>query len=46
VQKLIEKREDLREKGDFKGADEIRREIEKKGYILEDRDEGPGVKKL
>jgi cysteinyl-tRNA synthetase len=36
IKDLIKKREDVRKKKDFKKADEIREEIEKKGYRIED----------
>jgi cysteinyl-tRNA synthetase len=43
VHKLIEKREELRKKGDFEGADKVRKQIEKKGYSVNDTSEGPRV---
>ena len=45
VQELVNKREEARKKKDFKKADELREEIKKKGYILEDSKEGMKVKK-
>lgn len=43
---LIKKREKYRKKGDYKKADQIRKEIKKEGYWLEDTKEGLKVKKL
>lgn len=42
---LLSQREEARQKGDFTRADEIRREIETQGYSIEDRPEGPILKK-
>lgn len=42
---LLQKREDLRSKGNFDEADKIRVEIEKKGYKLIDTSEGTKVQK-
>lgn len=36
IKKLIEKREELRKEGKFEEADKIRKEIEKKGFNVED----------
>lgn len=44
--KLMEKRETLREQGDFSGADKARDEVEKEGYLLQDTPDGPKVKKI
>ncbi|MBL7156506.1 MAG: cysteine--tRNA ligase [Candidatus Pacebacteria bacterium] len=41
IRKLIEKREKYRKDGDFKKSDEIRKEIEKLGFIIEDTEKGP-----
>ena len=41
---LIEEREELRKEGKFKEADEIRKNIEKKGLKVEDTSEGPKIK--
>lgn len=46
VKELVEKREKARKKKDFKGADEIRNEIKKLGYIIEDSPEGPKIKRV
>lgn len=43
---LIEEREKYRKRGDYKKADQIRKEIKKEGYWLKDTKEGPKVKKL
>ncbi|MEM3585647.1 MAG: cysteine--tRNA ligase, partial [Candidatus Woesearchaeota archaeon] len=40
IQKLIVEREDARRKRDYKKADEIRAEIEKRGIILIDTKDG------
>jgi cysteinyl-tRNA synthetase len=42
---LVKEREDLRKKRDFKGADNIRDQIRKRGFVLEDTPEGPIVKR-
>ena len=44
IKKLVEIREKYRKKGDFKKADEIRREIKNLGYWIEDTKEGPKIK--
>ncbi len=46
IQELVKKREGARRKKEFKKADELREEIKKKGYILEDSNEGIKVKKI
>jgi cysteinyl-tRNA synthetase len=46
IQELIKKREDARKKKDFKTADEIRKQIKDKGYILEDTEKGSRVRKV
>jgi cysteinyl-tRNA synthetase len=43
VHKLIDEREALRKKGDFDGADVVRKKIEKLGYSVNDTSEGPKV---
>jgi len=45
IMELIDEREKARKENDFKKADEIREEIKKKGYILEDSEEGTSIKK-
>ena len=40
IPKLIDKRNTARKKGDFKEADDIRKELEEKGIILEDTKDG------
>jgi cysteinyl-tRNA synthetase len=42
---LIDKREKLRKENKFKEADELRKEIEKKGYKVEDLPKGSKVRK-
>jgi cysteinyl-tRNA synthetase len=37
---LVSEREEARKEKDFKKADKLRKEIEKKGFMLEDTDEG------
>lgn len=41
---LVEKREHARKSGDFKKADELRKEIKKFGYEIEDSLKGPTIK--
>ncbi len=43
IQKLTEEREQARNDKDFKKADKLRKEIEDKGYQIEDTDKGPKV---
>ncbi len=45
IQGLVKKREQMRQEKKFKEADEVRQEIEKKGFVVEDRPEGPKLKK-
>ena len=44
VRELIEKRKKLREEKKWEEADEIRKEIEKKGYLIEDTSGGVEIK--
>jgi len=44
--KLAEEREKARKNKDWKKADELRNLIRKKGYIMEDTEDGPKIKKL
>ncbi len=44
VMKLVEKREHARKSGDFKKSDELRREIKKLGYEVEDSLKGATIK--
>jgi len=46
VQKLSAEREKARSTKDFKKADELRTQVKKLGYTIEDTDEGPRLKKL
>lgn len=43
VQKLIDKREVLRKKGDFEEADVVRKKIERYGFSVNDTSDGPEV---
>ncbi|MDX1608125.1 MAG: cysteine--tRNA ligase [Candidatus Spechtbacterales bacterium] len=43
--KLVDEREKAREEKNWDKADELREEIEKRGYNLKDTDEGPQIKK-
>lgn len=45
ISKLVELREKYRKIGDYKKADEIRRELKERGYWVEDTKEGPKIKK-
>ena len=45
VKKLVEEREKLRKENKWEEADEARKKIEKMGWGVEDRPEGPKVKK-
>ena len=42
---LVNKREYARQIKDFKEADKLRHEINKKGYLVEDTPQGPRIKK-
>ncbi len=46
IKKMVKEREEVRKKGDWKSADEIRRKIKDLGYQIEDTREGPKIKKL
>ncbi|OGY22781.1 MAG: cysteine--tRNA ligase [Candidatus Woykebacteria bacterium RBG_13_40_15] len=45
VRKLVDEREELRNKGDFAGADKLRRKIREKGYEVVDEETGSRLKK-
>ncbi|MBI2546529.1 cysteine--tRNA ligase [Candidatus Woesearchaeota archaeon] len=45
LKELLQKREAARQKKDFRAADAIRNQIRKKGYLVEDSDNGPVLKK-
>lgn len=45
VKRLVEEREKARKAKDFKKADELREKIKSLGYLIEDTEEGPKVKK-
>lgn len=44
ILKLAKQREEARKKGDFKTADDLRKKIEEKGYLIEDTKEGFKIK--
>jgi cysteinyl-tRNA synthetase len=46
VEKLLKSREELRKEGEYEKADEVRREIEDKGYVVEDGNEGVRIKRI
>ena len=46
VEKLAKERDKLRKSGDFQKSDELRMEIEKYGFLVEDSKEGFVLKKL
>ncbi|MGB9708373.1 MAG: cysteine--tRNA ligase [Candidatus Pacearchaeota archaeon] len=46
VMQLVEEREKARKAKDFRLADKLREEIKEKGFIVEDTEQGPRVKKL
>jgi len=46
IKKLVRKREEAREREDWKLADELRKKIKEMGYWVEDTKEGPKIKKL
>ena len=46
VEKLLEERENYRKNSEWQKSDELRKEIEKYGYTVDDTKEGPVLKKL
>lgn len=46
IKELLQEREEARKKKKFRQADKIREKIKKEGYIVEDTEEGPRVKKI
>ncbi|MDP2909907.1 MAG: cysteine--tRNA ligase [bacterium] len=44
ILKLVQEREEYRKESNFEEADRIRKEIEKKGFAIEDTPEGPKIK--
>ena len=46
IKKLVKEREDVRASGDYAASDEIRDELKKMGYMVEDLPEGPRVRSL
>ncbi|MBI2086023.1 cysteine--tRNA ligase [Candidatus Daviesbacteria bacterium] len=46
VQELVNQREKVRKSGDFKASDELRHQIKKLGYEIEDTPTGPKIKGL
>lgn len=45
IQKLAVDREDARKAGEYAKADKLRKDIEKSGYIIEDSEDGPILRK-
>lgn len=45
IKKLAQRREKLRQEGKFEQADELRKKIEAKGFIIKDTDSGPIIEK-
>jgi len=45
IEELAKKREMLRGKGEWQKADKLRKQIEEKGFLLEDTSQGPKVKR-
>ncbi|MBI4038110.1 cysteine--tRNA ligase [Candidatus Daviesbacteria bacterium] len=43
IMELVEKRENLRKAGNFKKADELRKEVKKQGFEIEDTPGGPKI---
>lgn len=43
IQALIERREEVRRNKDFETSDKLRDELKEKGYIVEDKPEGPQI---
>jgi len=43
IQKLVIKREKLRKQGKFEEGDKVRKEIQKRGYTVEDTEKGPRI---
>jgi cysteinyl-tRNA synthetase len=46
IKKLANEREEARERKDYKKADQIRSEIEKRGYTIEDTESGHNIVQL
>jgi len=46
VKKLVELREKLRKQKKWREADQVRKEIEKIGWQIEDTDKGPKTKRM
>ncbi len=46
VKKLAKERESCRKNKDWQRADEIRNQLEKKGFVIQDSDSGPIIKKI
>lgn len=46
IKKLVEIREKYRQEKNWKLSDEVRQEIQEKGYLVEDTKKGPKIKKL
>jgi len=46
LKELLEEREAARKEKDFSKADEIRDQIKEKGFVIEDSEYGPRLKKI
>jgi cysteinyl-tRNA synthetase len=46
IKKLVKTREQYRRNKDWQKSDELRKEIESKGYLIEDTDKGPLIKSV
>lgn len=46
IKKLVEERENARRDKDWKKADELRDKIKKKGFVVEDKERGSGVRRI
>jgi len=46
IMRLVQEREKYRKSNDYKKADEIRQELKKKGWLVEDTKGGPNLKKM
>ncbi|MDP2637151.1 MAG: cysteine--tRNA ligase, partial [bacterium] len=45
MQKLVKEREKYRKSGEWKKADDLRKQIETKGWLVDDTSSGPRLKK-
>ena len=46
IMELVKQREEARKNKDFAKSDELRDQIKKKGYVVEDKKEGVRVKRI